>query len=42
MIDFLGSDVHHARQVDTLSNVFTLDAYRDIFNHNTILNDELR
>ena len=42
MIDFLGSDVHHARQVDTLANVFSLDAYRDIFNHNTILNEELR
>ena len=42
MINFLGSDVHHAKQVDTLSNVFSLDAYRDIFIHNTILNDELR
>ena len=42
MIDFLGSDVHHAKQVDTLSNVFSLDAYRDIFIHNSILNDELR
>ena len=42
MIDFLGSDVHHSRQVDTLSNVFLSDAYRDIFNHNTILNDTLR
>ena len=42
MIDFLGSDVHHAKQVDTLSNVFSLDAYKDIFIHNSILNDELR
>ncbi len=41
MIDFLGSDVHHSRQVDTLSKVFLLDAYKDIFTHNTILNDEL-
>ncbi len=42
MIDFLGSDVHHSRQVDTLSDVFVSEAYRDIFNHNTILNDTLR
>ncbi len=41
MIDFLGSDVHHKKQVETLSNVFSLDAYRDIFKHNTILNDTL-
>jgi tyrosine-protein phosphatase YwqE len=42
MIDFLGSDVHHSRQVDTLSNIFLSEAYRDIFTHNTILNDVLR
>ena len=41
MIDFLGSDVHHAKQVDTLANVFLLDAYKDIFIHNTILNNKL-
>ena len=41
MIDFLGSDVHRIRQVKTLSEVFSSDAYRDIFRHNTILNDEL-
>ena len=41
MIDFLGSDVHHAKQVRTLSEVFTSDVYKDIFRHNTILNDEL-
>ncbi len=41
MIDFLGSDVHHAKQVRTLSDVFMSDEYRDIFNHNTILNDTL-
>ncbi len=39
MIDFLGSDVHHKKQVETLGNVFLLDAYSDIFKHNTILND---
>ena len=41
MIDFLGSDVHHKKQVETLSNVFCSDAYRDIFRNNTILNDIL-
>ena len=41
MIDFLGSDVHHAKQVDTLSQVFVSEAYRDIFTHNNILNDTL-
>jgi tyrosine-protein phosphatase YwqE len=41
MIDFLGSDVHHSKQVRTLSEVFVSDAYRDIFRHNTILNDTL-
>ncbi len=39
MIDFLGSDVHHKKQVDTLSQVFVSEAYRDIFTHNNILND---
>jgi len=42
MIDFLGSDVHHKKQVKTLSDVFQSDEYRDIFVHNTILNDTLR
>ena len=42
MIDFLGSDVHRAKQVKTLSKVFESEAYRDIFAHNTILNDTLR
>ena len=41
MIDFLGSDVHHKKQVETLSNVFSSDAYSDIFRNNTILNDTL-
>ncbi len=42
MIDFLGSDVHHRKQVDTLSKVFSSDEYKEIFKHNTIRNDELR
>ena len=41
LIDFLGSDVHHKKQVETLSQVFLSDAYRDIFSHNTILNETL-
>ena len=41
MIDFLGSDVHHKKQVETLADVFLSDAYEDIFRHNTIRNDEL-
>ena len=41
MIDFLGSDVHQRKQIDTLSKVFLSGAYADIFAHNTIRNDEL-
>jgi len=41
MIDFLGSDVHHKKQVVTLEGVFQSDAYSDIFKNNTILNDTL-
>jgi tyrosine-protein phosphatase YwqE len=40
MIDFLGSDVHHAKQVHTLKDVFLSDAYGDIFINNMIRNDE--
>ena len=40
-IDFLGSDVHHRKQIDTLSKVFQSDAYRNIFDNNTIRNHEL-
>jgi len=41
MIDFLGSDVHHKKQVNTLSEVFRSDAYRMIFKYNTIRNNDL-
>ena len=41
MIDFLGSDVHHQKQVETLSTVFQSDAYSTIFQNNTIRNDDL-
>ena len=41
MIDFLGSDVHHIKQVETLSDIFLSDTYRTIFEYNTIRNDSL-
>ncbi len=41
MIDFLGSDAHHEKHVRSLSDVFISDAYKDVFTHNTILNDTL-
>ncbi|MEA2048513.1 MAG: CpsB/CapC family capsule biosynthesis tyrosine phosphatase [Campylobacterota bacterium] len=41
MIDFLGSDVHHKKQVQTLRGVFDSNEYRDIFRNNTIRNDTL-
>jgi len=41
MIDFLGSDTHHKRQLESLENVFYLEEYADIFKNNTIRNDEL-
>ncbi len=41
MIDFLGSDVHHMKQVDTLHEVFDSDAYSRLFKNNTIRNEEL-
>ncbi len=41
MIDFLGSDVHHKKQVETLSGVFQSDAYSTVFKNNTIRNDDL-
>ena len=40
-IDFLGSDVHHTKQVDTLAMVFRSDVYGAIFGNNTIRNAEL-
>lgn len=41
MIDFLGSDIHRMKQVETLHGVFESDAYSDIFKNNTIRNDSL-
>jgi tyrosine-protein phosphatase YwqE len=41
MIDFLGSDTHHQKQVESLEHVFELDIYHYIFQHNQIRNNEL-
>jgi len=41
MIDFLGSDVHHQKHINSLEAVFLSDAYRKIFESNEILNDTL-
>jgi tyrosine-protein phosphatase YwqE len=41
MISFLGSDVHHSKQIETLSELFISEVYNDIFKNNTILNDLL-
>ena len=41
LIDFLGSDVHHKKQVETLMDIFYLDVYSEIFEKNTIRNDIL-
>ena len=41
MIDFLGSDVHHQKQVKSLETVFLSDAYREIYEHNEIMNYKL-
>lgn len=41
MVDFLGSDVHHKKQVENLKKVFAMASYGKIYEHNTILNDTL-
>jgi tyrosine-protein phosphatase YwqE len=41
MIDFLGSDVHHQKHVESLSEVFFSEAYADVFSRNKILNETL-
>ncbi|MDM5270969.1 capsular biosynthesis protein [Sulfurovum sp. zt1-1] len=41
MIDFLGSDVHHMKQVETLSEVLNSEILSTIYSNNTILNDSL-
>ena len=41
MIDFLGSDVHHKKQVETLNSIFQSEDYSRLYQNNTIRNDEL-
>jgi len=41
MIDFLGSDVHHIKQVKTLVNIKKKKVYKEIFKNNLILNNIL-
>ncbi|MCF6205589.1 MAG: capsular biosynthesis protein [Sulfurovum sp.] len=41
MIDFLGSDTHHQRQIKMLSQVFMSESYIEIGKYNTIRNNEL-
>jgi len=41
MIDFLGSDVHHKKQITFLETCIHSEVYSDIFKYNTILNDDL-
>jgi len=39
MISFLGSDIHHKKQVDTLKDIFISKEYKNILKNNTILNN---
>jgi len=41
MIDFLGSDTHHIKQVETLAKIQKKRVYESIFNNNKILNNKL-
>ncbi len=41
MIDFLGSDVHHKKQVSFLKKVFADPSYQRLLQNNRILNDTL-
>ncbi len=41
MIDFLGSDIHGMKQVETISTVFQSNLYNEVYKHNTILNNTL-
>ena len=41
MIDFLGSDIHHIKQVSTLKKTMQKNTYKNIYKNNTILNQSL-
>ncbi|MFK5976104.1 MAG: capsular biosynthesis protein [Sulfurovum sp.] len=40
-INFLGSDVHHKKQVESIEKVYQSKEYRDIFKYNDVLNSQL-
>jgi tyrosine-protein phosphatase YwqE len=40
MIDFLGSDLHHIKQIEVLAKVIQTDVYKAIFETNDIKNDK--
>ncbi|WP_294957675.1 CpsB/CapC family capsule biosynthesis tyrosine phosphatase [Sulfurovum sp.] len=41
MIDFLGSDIHHQKQVESLGIVLQSEVYREIYENNIIQNNQL-
>jgi len=41
MIDFLGSDIHHIKQIQMLKKVLKSKEYQQILENNNILNDML-
>ena len=41
MIDFIGSDVHHMRHMQSIEKVMQTQDFRNIFQNNTILNNTL-
>ena len=41
LIDFLGSDTHHKKHLETLEEIVCTEKYHTIFKYNTILNDSL-
>ncbi len=40
-ISFLGSDVHHKKQVESIAKVYQSKEYRDIYKYNDVLNSQL-
>jgi len=42
LIDFLGTDIHHLKHLQTLKEIMRTKTFYDIFQNNTIINDQLR
>ncbi len=40
-IDFLGTDTHHIKHIESLKKVFSLSLYKKIFKYNNILNQSI-